>query len=172
MIIRTKPYVAVVTLPINDNIKFLENIKQGFKRIISWNKYRSEIMTQPKNNNLDYLLDPLFTNINRLFRLSLRNGENDRTRISFDKCYMPLVEMEYFDALVDNKPFFDQLVKNQQEAYQRLAKGNNQSYYNLIGIELSREKNRGIPQKMNFTGKLKIIVEQCFLQLKSRKKWF
>ena len=35
MIIRTKPYVAVVTLPINDNIKFLENIKQGFKRIIS-----------------------------------------------------------------------------------------------------------------------------------------
>ena len=28
----------VVTLPINDNIKFLENIKQGFKRTISWNK--------------------------------------------------------------------------------------------------------------------------------------
>ena len=45
-----KLYVPVVTLFINDNIKFLENIKQGFKRTIFWNKYRSEI-TQPKNNN-------------------------------------------------------------------------------------------------------------------------
>ena len=30
-----KPHVPVVTLTINDNIKFLENIKQGFKRTIS-----------------------------------------------------------------------------------------------------------------------------------------
>ena len=43
-----KPYVPVVTLSINDNIKFLENIKQGFKKAISWNKYRPEIITQQK----------------------------------------------------------------------------------------------------------------------------
>ena len=55
-----KLYVPVATLSINDNIKFLENMKQGFKRTISWNKYRSEITTQPKNNNLDYLIDPTF----------------------------------------------------------------------------------------------------------------
>ena len=30
-----KLYVSVVTLSINDNSKFLENKKQGFKRIIS-----------------------------------------------------------------------------------------------------------------------------------------
>ena len=29
-----KLYIPVVTLPINDSIKFLENIKQGFKRTI------------------------------------------------------------------------------------------------------------------------------------------
>ena len=51
-----KLYVPVVTLSINDNITFLENIKQGFKRTISWNKYRSEITTQPKA--VDYLTDP------------------------------------------------------------------------------------------------------------------
>ena len=45
-----KFYVPVATFPINDNIKLLENIKQGFKRPISWNKYRSEITTQTKNN--------------------------------------------------------------------------------------------------------------------------
>ena len=41
-----KRYVPVVTLSINDSIKFFENIRQGFKRTISWNKYRSEIRTQ------------------------------------------------------------------------------------------------------------------------------
>ena len=43
-----KLYVPVVTLSINDNIKFLENMKQGFERTINWNKYRSEITIQQK----------------------------------------------------------------------------------------------------------------------------
>ena len=99
-------------MSINDNIKFLENIKQGFKRTIYWNKYRSEITTQPKNNNLDYLIDPTFRNINRLFVLSFKNGNDDPSRDVFDKYYMPLVEIKDFNALIDNKPFFDQPVKN------------------------------------------------------------
>ena len=83
--------VPVVTLSINHNIKVLENIKQEFKILISWNKYRSLITTQAKNNNLDYLIDPSFRNINRLFVLPFKNGNNDPTRDSFNKCYMPLV---------------------------------------------------------------------------------
>ena len=35
---RTKLYVIVVTLSKNDNIKFLENMEQGFKRTSYWNK--------------------------------------------------------------------------------------------------------------------------------------
>ena len=62
----TKIYIPVATLSINDKIKFLENLKLGFKRTVSWNKYTSEITTQPKNNNLDYMINP----INRLFVLS------------------------------------------------------------------------------------------------------
>ena len=87
-----KLYVSVVTLSINDNIKFLGNIKQGFKRKISWNKYRSEIKTQPKNNNLDYLIDPTFRNINRLFVFSFENGNSDPIRDYFNKHYMSSVE--------------------------------------------------------------------------------
>ena len=45
MISITKVYLPVVTLSRNDNIKFLKNLKQGLKRIISWNKYRSKIKT-------------------------------------------------------------------------------------------------------------------------------
>ena len=55
-----KLHVSVATLSINDSIRFLENLKQGFKRTISWNKYRSQKTTQPKNNNLDYIIDPTF----------------------------------------------------------------------------------------------------------------
>ena len=50
-----------------DNL--LENIKQGFKRTISWNRYRSEIKTQPKNSNLDYLVDPTFRNLKRFLKM-------------------------------------------------------------------------------------------------------
>ena len=71
-------------MSINDNIKFLENIKQGFKKTIFWNKCKSEITKQPKSNNLDYLIDPTFRNTNRLIVLSFKNGNNDPTRDSFD----------------------------------------------------------------------------------------
>ena len=88
------------------------DLKWTKKCVISDLKYRSEITTQPKNNNLDYLIDPTFRNINRLLVLSFKNGNDDPTRYSVDEYYMPLVEIKYFNALIDNKPFFDQPVKN------------------------------------------------------------
>ena len=92
-----------VTLSIKDNITFLEYIKQGFRREAYWNKYRSEVTTQSKNSNLiDYMIDPTFRNINSLFVLWFKNGGNDPTRNSFDKYYMPLVEIKDFSALIHN----------------------------------------------------------------------
>ena len=152
-----KLYVPVVTLSINDNVKFLENIKQGFKRTIYWNKYRSEIATQTKNNNLDYLIDPTFRNVNRLFVLSLRNGNDGPTRDFFYIYYMPLVEIKDFNALINNNPLFDQPVTNKPEAYEKVIEmsrnddcttGNlldylyHQNYYKLTGIDLSRQTNK------------------------------
>ena len=83
-------YTLVVTLSINYNTKFLENIKQGFKRTISWNN-TTKITIQSKNNNFDYLIDLTFRNINRLFALSLKSGNENPTRDSFNKYYMSLV---------------------------------------------------------------------------------
>ena len=65
-----KLYVAVVTLSKENDIKLLEKLKSGFKKTIKWNKYRSQVTIQNKNNNLNYLIDPAFTNVNRLFVLS------------------------------------------------------------------------------------------------------
>ena len=80
---------------------------------------------------------------------------------------MPLVEIKDFNALIDNKPFFDQPVKNKQEAYEKLIEmSKNDDYrtgnlldfsdhqYKLIGIDLSRQASTNIPQQINFTGKL------------------
>ena len=49
---------------------------------------------QPQNNNLNYLIDPTFTNINRLFVLSFQRiaGETNATkdhRDSFSHYYVP-----------------------------------------------------------------------------------
>ena len=95
-------------MSINDNINFLENINQRFKRTISRNKYRLEITIQPKDNNLDNLIDPNFRNINGLFVLLFKNGSNDPTRDSFEKCYMSLAEIKDFSALTLNHVLISQ----------------------------------------------------------------
>ena len=72
-----------VSLSTKNNVKFLENLKQGVKRMVSWNKYRSEVTKQPKNNNLDYMIDLTFRNFNRLFVFSFTNDVSDPTKLSF-----------------------------------------------------------------------------------------
>ena len=63
----SKLYVPVVTLSKGNDIKRLEQLKTGFKRNIKWTKYRSQMTVQLQNNNLNYLSDPTFTNVNRLY---------------------------------------------------------------------------------------------------------
>ena len=58
---------------------------------------------QAKTNHLNYLIDPAFTNVNRLFVLSFEN-EEDRT--PFSKYYVPKVEMKDFNVLIDGKKIF------------------------------------------------------------------
>ena len=77
--------VAVVTLSAENDNKLLDQLKTGFKRTIKWNKYRSGMSNQTKNNNLNHLIDPTFTNVNILSVLTFEN-EDDRT--SFSKYYV------------------------------------------------------------------------------------
>ena len=115
----TKMYVPVVTLSAENDNKLLEELKIGFKRTIKWNKYRSEMSNQTAYNNLNYLIDPTFTNVNRLFVLSFKNEDED-VRTSFRKYYLPKVEIKDFNVLIDGKPFFEIPVKNNEEAYEAI----------------------------------------------------
>ena len=108
-----KLYVPVVTLSAENDNEVLDQLKTGFKRTIKWNKYKSEMSNQIKNNNLDYLIDPTFNKANRLFVLTFEN-EDDRT--SFSKYYVPKVEIKDFNVLIYGKPFFELPVKNEGES--------------------------------------------------------
>ena len=71
----TKLYVPIV--PTQDNAKLLQQLKSGFKRTINWNKYESSVKTFAQNRYLNYLINPSFQGVNRLFALSFEN-EDDR----------------------------------------------------------------------------------------------
>ena len=100
---------------------------------------------QVKNNNLNYLTDPTFTNVNRLFVLSF---ENEDDRILFSEYYVPKVEIKYFNVLIDEKPFFEIPA---YEAIIEMSKNNDyttgnlldneyfKDHYKLIAIDLSKQ---------------------------------
>ena len=109
--------MPVVTLSKENNIKLLEQLKTGFKKTIKWNKYRSQMSIQNNNNNLNYLIDPTFTNVSRLFVLSFERTEDHKDyRDSFSHYYVPKVQMKDFNVLIDGRSFFDLPVRNEGEA--------------------------------------------------------
>ena len=90
---------------------------------------------QSQNNNLNYLIDPTFTKVNRLLVLSFEN-ENDRT--SFSKYYVPNVQIKDFNVLINGKSFFDMPMKNGEETCKQIIQmGRNNDYAtgNLMDYE-------------------------------------
>ena len=127
---------------------------------------------QPQNNKLNYLIDPTFTNVNRLFVLSFQRiaGENNTTkdhRDSFSHCYVPNIRIKDFNVLIDGKSFFDLPVKN-EDVYKKINMTNNNDQttgnlldfvylkknYKLIAIDLSKQTKLKDPQQISFIGKL------------------
>ena len=136
----------------DDDIKLLTNLKSGFTTEIEWNKYRSQISTEAINDNLNILIDPTFTNVNRLFVLAYRvDANNNDNRQSFSQFYLPRVTVKDFNVIIDKLTFFDLPIKTAEEPYEKIidisrnneyATGNLldydyfKKYYKLIAIDL------------------------------------
>ena len=75
---------------------------------------------EPQNNNLNYLIDPTFMNVNRLFVLSFPTNNNTDNWGSFSDYYVPNVEIKDFNILIDGKSFFDLSVKNEEENHEKI----------------------------------------------------
>ena len=59
-ITETSLYVPIVALSIQDNAKLLPQLKSGFRRTISWNKYLTKLELLAQNANLNHLIEPSF----------------------------------------------------------------------------------------------------------------
>ena len=99
----TKLYVPVVTLSTEDNSKLLQQLKSGFKRVISWNEYLSKPELLAQNPDLNHFVESSFQGVKRLFVLAF---ENDTQRISHSDYYLPNVEIKNYNVIINGKNFF------------------------------------------------------------------
>ena len=97
--------VSVVTLSTEENTKFFQQLKSGFKRLINWNKYLSKPELLAQIPNLNHLVKPSFQGVNRLFVLAF---ENDDDRTSDDEYYLQTVEIKDYNIMINGENFFDQ----------------------------------------------------------------
>ena len=119
IITETNIYCSVVTLLTQDNAKLLPELKSGFKRTISWNKYLAKPELLEQNANLNHLIEPSFQGVNRLFVLAIGN---DTQRTSNKKYYLPNLEIKDYNVMIDGKNFFDQPVKNDKVTHENIRK--------------------------------------------------
>ena len=108
------PFVSCIT---RINGKLLTNLKSGFKREIIWNKYRSQMTTEAVNNNLNILIDPTFTNVNRLFVLAYRTADDGQL---FSQFYLARVMVKDYNVIIDKLAFFDLPMKTEEKAMKKL----------------------------------------------------
>ena len=138
------------------------------------------------NNNLNILIDPTFTNVNRLFILAYQvDANNNDNRQWFSEFYLPRAMVKDFNIIIDKLAFFDLPIKNEEEAYEKIIdiSRNNEyttsnlldydyfkKYYKLIAIDLSKQQvlqeNEDLIQQINLVGRLEeeandfIIIEK------------
>ena len=138
--------------------KLLGQLKSGFKRTIKWNKHRSQMTVENNNNNLlNYLIDPTFTKVNRLFVLSFAVTAEGGHTDSFLHYYAPNAEIKDFNVLTDGKSFFDLPVKN-EEAYEKIiemSRNNDYTSGNLLNFAYFKERNTLIAIDLSKQTKLK-----------------
>ena len=168
----TKLYVPIVTLSTQENTKFLQQLKSGFKRVINWNKYISKPELLAQNPNLNHLIEPSSQGVNRL---SVLKFENYNHRTIHDRYYFPIVEIKDYNIMINGENFFDQPIKHDKVTYEnirKIATGQGDDYttgclldytyftntYKMIAVDLSKKQvldadPRAI-QQINFTANL------------------
>ena len=168
-ITETNLYILVVNLSTQDNVNLLPQLKSGFERKISWNKYLAKPELLARNKNLNYLIGSSFEAISILFIFAF---ESDDQRISSKRYYIPNVEIKDYNVMIDGKNVFDQPVKNDKVTYENIRKittgqGDDyttgclldstyfKKYYKMIAIDLSKQQALDAGpkaiQQINFT---------------------
>ena len=112
-------YVPIVALSTQDNAKLLPQLKSSFKRTVGWTEYLAKPELLPQNANLNYLIEPSFQGINRLFILAFGNDANRKSNTRY---YLPNVEIKDYNVMIVDENFFDQPVRNDKVTHDNVRK--------------------------------------------------
>ena len=143
-----------------DNKEFIEQQNKGFQRSIYWNEYKTKEQTDDADANVaKYInLDPSFQGVNRLFVMEYDRADANRaTRDEQRKYYLPKVNLNKYNAIIDGRNFYDNPIENDTEKYRELKKvmiGKGEDYttgslldynyfknhYKLVAVDLSKQK--------------------------------
>ena len=96
------------------------------------------MISEAINNNLNILVDPTFTNVNRLFVLSYPIDDNNYNRHSYSQFYLPKVMVKDYNVIIDKLVFFDLPIKTEEEAYEKIidiSRNNEYTTGNLLDYD-------------------------------------
>ena len=155
----TKMYVPVVTLSKEDNKDFIEQQNKGFQRCIYWNEYKTkEINENADANVFKYInFEPSFQGVNRLFVMAYNRVGGQPTRNGQQKYYLPRIDLEKYNVIIDGRNFYDNPIESDIEKYRELKKvmirkGEDYTtgslldfnyfdkHYKLVAVDLSKQK--------------------------------
>ena len=155
----TKMYVPVATLSKEDNTDFIEQQNKGFQRSIYWNEYKTkEINENADANVFKYInLDPSFQGVNRLSVMAYNRENGQPTRNWQQKYYLPRIDLEKYNVIIDGRNFYDNPIESDIEKYRELKNvmiGKGEDYttgslldfnyfdkhYKLVAVDLSKQK--------------------------------
>ena len=121
----TELYVPVVTLSKEDNKDFIDQQNKGFQRFIYWNEYKTKEQNEDADANVfKYTnLDPSFQGVNRLFVMACSRADNNQpTRNGRTKYYLPRIDLEKYNVIIDGRTFYDNPIESDIEKYRELKK--------------------------------------------------
>ena len=155
----TKLYLPVVTLSKEDNKDFIEQQNKGFQRSIYWNEYKTKEINEDADDNVFkyIILDPSFQGVNRLFVMAYNRANGQPTRNGQQKYYLPRIDLEKYNVIIDGRNFYDNPIESDIEKYRELKKvmiGKGEDYttgslldfnyfdkhYKLVATDLSKQK--------------------------------
>ena len=155
----TKICVPFVTLSKEDNKDFTEQKNKGFQRSIYWNEYKTKQINENADANVfKYInLDPSFQGVNRLFVMAYNRANDQPTRNGQQKYYLPRIDLEKYNVIIDRRNFYDNPIKSDIEKYRELTKvmiGKAEvnttgslfdfnyfnKHYKLVAVDLSKQK--------------------------------
>ena len=108
---------------------------KDFLLMSTGDRYRSQL-TNKSAGLINYLIDPTFDNVSRLFVLAYKNED---ARTGFKNYYIPTREIADYNVLIGQQPFLELPVRNNKDTYERTVEVcknlNNYATGNLLDYE-------------------------------------